>query len=251
MHILYIDDSGDVGNPSEQNFVLGGIAVFERGIFHQITAADNCVAGFNLGDQADIELHGSPMYNGRGGVWSSVHRPKREQMIKDALATVRSAASVRMFAAVVDKGAVSPEDPIQLAFEELCNRFNLFLERINNRNPRESHRGLIVMDESRHERPLQALARHFRVNGGRWGRFRNLAEVPLFVDSKASRLIQLADLVAYATWRKYEHSDGRFFDPLIPRFDSDGGIIHGLVHRRGSRECFCPACHSRRAFRGP
>jgi hypothetical protein len=107
-----------------------------------------------------------------------------------------------------------------------------------------------VMDESRHERPLQALARHFRVNGGRWGRFRNLAEVPLFVDSKASRLIQLADLVAYATWRRYEHSDGRFFDALIPRFDSDGGVIHGLVHRRGQRECFCPACHSRRsAFR--
>ncbi len=250
MHILYIDDSGDVGNPTEQNFVLGGIAVFERGIFHQITAADNCVSGFNLGDQADIELHGSPMYSGHG-VWSSVPRPKREQMIREALATVTSAKSVRMFAAVIDKPAVSPEDPIQLAFEELCNRFNLFLERINNRNPRESQRGLIVMDESRHERPLQALARHFRVNGGRWGNFRNLAEVPLFVDSRASRLIQLADLVAYATWRKYEHSDGRFFDLLIPRFDSDGGVIHGLVHRRGQRECFCPACQSRRlAHRG-
>jgi hypothetical protein len=188
------------------------------------------------------------MYNGRNGVWASVRsRPQREQMIKDALATVMSAASVRMFAVAIDKAAVSPEDPIQLAFEELCNRFNLFLERINNRNPRESQRGLIVMDESRHERPLQALARHFRVNGGRWGRFRNLAEVPLFVDSRASRLVQLADLVAYATWRKYEHSDGRFFDALIPRFDSDGGIIHGLVHRRGQRECFCPACYSRRA----
>jgi len=248
MHILYIDDSGDVENPDERHFVLGGIAIFERGIYHQIVAADACVERFGLGDQATIELHGSPMYNGRDGVWASVKkRSQREQMIKDALSTVSSAASVRMFAVAIDKTAVSPEDPIQLAFEELCNRFNLFLERINNRNPRESHRGLIVMDESRHERPLQALARHFRVNGGRWGRFRNLAEVPLFIDSRASRLIQLADLVAYATWRKYEHSDGRFFDPIIPKFDSDGGVIHGLVHRRGrGSDCFCPACHSRR-----
>ncbi|HLW90124.1 MAG TPA: DUF3800 domain-containing protein, partial [Roseiarcus sp.] len=185
MHILYIDDSGDVENPDERHFVLGGIAIFERGIYHQIVAADACVERFGLGDQATIELHGSPMYNGRDGVWASVKkRSQREQMIKDALSTVSSAASVRMFAVAIDKTAVSPEDPIQLAFEELCNRFNLFLERINNRNPRESHRGLIVMDESRHERPLQALARHFRVNGGRWGRFRNLAEVPLFIDSR-------------------------------------------------------------------
>lgn len=96
------------------------------------------------------------------------------------------------------------------------------------------------------EKPLQALARHFRVNGTRWGHFRNLAEVPLFVDSKASRLVQLADLVAYATWRKYELGDGRFFDPLIPMFDADGGVIHGLFHYRGrTDECFCPACLSR------
>jgi hypothetical protein len=43
MHILYIDDSGDVENPTERHFVLGGIggiAIFERGIYHQIVAAD-------------------------------------------------------------------------------------------------------------------------------------------------------------------------------------------------------------------
>ena len=57
-------------------------------------------------------------------------------------------------------------------------------------------RGLIIMDESKHELALQSLARQFRIGGARWGHFRNLAEVPLFVDSKASPLIQLADLVA-------------------------------------------------------
>jgi len=247
MHILYVDDSGDVENPNERYFVLGGIAIFERGIYHQILAADECVAGFGLGDPTEIELHGSPMYSGRGGVWRAVReRTRREQMIKDALSVVSSARSVRLFAVALDKTAVGAEDPIELAFEELCNRFNRFLQRTNNRSSTESHRGLIVMDESKHERPLQALARHFRVNGGRWGRFRNLAEVPFFVDSRASRLVQLADLVAYATWRRYEHSDGRFFDPIISKFDADGGVIHGLVHRRGNVECFCPACYSRR-----
>jgi hypothetical protein len=103
------------------------------------------------------------------------------------------------------------------------------------------------MDESRHELALQTLARQFRVGGARWGHFRNLAEVPLFVDSKASRLIQLADLVAWATYRKYEIQDGRFFEDLIPLFDSDGGVIHGLVHRNNNAPCYCPACMSRQA----
>jgi hypothetical protein len=140
--------------------------------------------------------------------------------------------------------AVSPRDPVEVAFEEICNRFNLFLQRLNNRAS-ENQRGLIVMDDTKHEKPLQALARHFRVNGGRWRKFRNLAEVPMFVDSRASRLVQLADLVAFATWRRYEHQDGRFFEDLLPYFDTEGGVIHGLVHHRRSGQCFCPACASR------
>ena len=36
MHILYVDDSGSVDNPTEAHFVLGGISVFERGLYHQI-----------------------------------------------------------------------------------------------------------------------------------------------------------------------------------------------------------------------
>jgi hypothetical protein len=55
--------------------------------------------------------------------------------------------------------------------------------------------------------------------------------VPLFLDSKASRLIQLADLISFGIFRKYEKDDNRFFDLFAKRFDSDGTTIHGFVHR--------------------
>jgi hypothetical protein len=246
MHILYIDDSGSVENSTERYFVLAGVAVFERAIFHQIKSVDECVRNFQLGDPHDIELHGSPMYAGRGDPWRGVRdRSSREKMIQNALDSLKGQSGLRLFAIIIDKHQASPQDPIALAFEEICNRFNLFLTRMNDRRG-ENQKGLLVMDESKHEKPLQMLAKAFRIDGARWGHFRNLAEVPFFVDSQASRLVQLADLIAWATFRKYEHGDGRFFDSLLPLFDADGGVIHGLFHhRRPSEPCYCPACMSR------
>jgi hypothetical protein len=72
------------------------------------------------------------------------------------------------------------------------------------------------------------LATDFRTIGYTWGVIRNFSEVPLFLDSKASRLIQLADLVADSVFRSFEKGDSRFFQIIEPRFDSEGGIKHGL-----------------------
>jgi len=251
MFILYIDGSGSVSNTNESHFVLAGVAVFERQMFHLIGDLDKLVESFDLGPADEIELHGSPMYGGRGSVWRSIQRSKRQDMMQAALAVLGRAprAGVRAFGVIVNKAAIAPKDPVEYAFEEICNRFNLFLSRnFRSRGGRSQDRqkGLVVMDESHYEQPLQALAREFRVDGTRWGSLGNMAEVPLFVDSKASRLVQLADLVAFALWRRYEHQDGRFFDPIVKCFDSDGGVLHGLVHyRQKNQDCFCPACMSR------
>jgi len=248
VHLLYVDDSGSGSNANERYFVLAGVAVFERRLFHLISAVDDVVGTFRLGDPHEVELHGSPMYSGRKEPWHSIARPRREQMINQALATILDGqTALQLFAMVIDKRGASPRDPVEMAFEEISNRFNLFLQRLNTKRPNDQQKGLMIMDESRHEGALQTLARDFRVHGARWGHFRNLAEVPLFVDSNASRLVQLADLVARATWRKYEHQDGRFFDQLIPKFDADGGVIHGLVHYRapGEEVRYCPACTTR------
>lgn len=252
MFILYIDGSGSIGNPDEAHFVLAGIAVFERQIFHLIRDLDKLVESFDIGPAGQIEIHGNPMYSGRRSPWKSVARPQRVNMMQQTLAVLtRASVSVRAFGVIVHKQTLSPRDPVEYAFEEICNRFNLYLTRkFRSRGGRDEdkQRGLVVMDESRYEQPLQALAREFRLNGTRWGDLRNMAEVPFFVDSRASRLVQLADLVAFSLWRKYEHRDGRFFDPITPRFDNDGGVIHGLVHYKPANEdCFCPACMSRQS----
>ena len=246
MYLLYLDGSGSVRNPNERHFVLAGVAVFERGIYHLISAADKFVSSLGLGDAHDVELHGSVMANGSKTPWKGMERRERLHTIEHGLDLLRDAHwGVQAFAVAVDKHAEAPNDPVEYAFEEVCNRFNLFLSRLY-RKGNGKHRGLIVMDNSHYEETLQGLARRFREEGTRWGTLRNLAEVPLFVDSAASRPIQIADLLAWAVWRRYEYGDTRYFDRIVGRFDKEGGVMHGLVHRRrATDDCHCPACLSR------
>ena len=243
MYLLYLDGSGSVRNPAERNFVLAGLAVFERQIYHLINSADEFVEDLGIGPPQDVELHASYMARGGKGVWKGIVRQERLDTIERAMGILtRAHRSVRAFGVVIEKQAVAPADPVERAFEEICNRFNLFLSREQSRSD-VPQRGLIVMDKSNYEETLQGLASRFRERGTRWGNMRNLAEVPMFVDSKATRLIQLADLLAWAIWRRYEYSDTRYFDVVVNRFDRTRGVIHGLVHYKGSpSSCSCPAC---------
>jgi hypothetical protein len=75
------------------------------------------------------------------------------------------------------------------------------------------------------------LAREFKYTGHTYGVTRNYAEVPVFIDSQASRLIQLADLVAYAIFLKFERGDDRYYKSIERCFDSEGGVVHGLYVR--------------------
>jgi Protein of unknown function (DUF3800) len=232
MHLFYADESGSISDPNQQYFVLAGLAVFERET-HWIEQELNKIASrFKPNDPHSIELHGSPMRSGSHG-WKDYPREDREQAILDALDVgikSRYPKQVRLFGAVLEKKNFAGEDIAQVAFEQVSSRFDMFLGRLY-RQKKDSQRGLILFDKSGTEQRIQTLAREFKYSGHSFGVTRNYAEVPVFIDSRASRLIQLADLIAYALFRKFEHNDSRYFEVIEGCFDSEGGVVHGLYHR--------------------
>ena len=231
MHLLYLDESGSVGDPSQRFFVLAGFSVFERDP-HWIEKDLNDIAlRFDPNQPESIELHGNPMRSGRGR-WRHVPSADRERAISDALiigVRQRSPRNVRLFAAVLEKSKYSGQDVAQVAFEQISSRFDQYLGRLHRKG--DTQRGLIIFDKCSTERRIQTLAREFKTSGHTFGVTRNFADVPVFVDSQATRLIQLADLIAYAIFRKYEHNDDRFFNIISHCFDTDGGVVHGLYCR--------------------
>jgi len=247
MYILYLDDAGSTRNPQENHLVLGGISVFERHTYYFTQQLDALAATIDPVNPKGVEFHASEIFSGRTVPWNKY--PKKEDrinIIKNVLNIVRNSYKQNVaFACIVHKASYPGRDPMEMAFEELCSRFNLHLNRRHTTH-HDSHKGIIVLDECSSETSLQRLTADFRSLGTRWGVIRDLAEVPLFANSKASRLIQIADHIAYAVFRRYEAGDTSYLDIILPKFDSDGGIIHGLAHKTVINGCMCPACLSRR-----
>ena len=227
MHLLYIDESG-YPNSADQCFVLAGVSVFERHAYFLARDLDKIAARFELAHPNIVELHGSPMFSGNKA-WRKYPRADREQAIKDALHVLAtSSQGNRIFAAVLKQGSMPASDMMEHCFLQLASRFDYYLGRLQNKY---QARGMLLFDKSVHEVAIQNKTTVYRNIGHDWGRLKHFAEVPAFIDSKSSRLIQLADLVAYAIFRKYSRDDDRFFSIIKSRFDSDQGQQHGLYVR--------------------
>jgi hypothetical protein len=247
MYLLYLDDSGSVNNAHEEYFVLGGIAVPEKSSRWLSYELEKLAEEIHPENPRKVEFHASEIFGGRNEIWKNFAREERIEIIKSVFKVFDNAyTEIVTFACAVHKASFPKDDPVTMAFEDLSSRFNMYIQRVSSEE--YNHKGLIVLDKSSHETSLQTLAHKFRDEGNRWGDYlRNICEVPLFVDSKASRITQLADHISYAVFRRYNAGDLNYFKLIEGRFDQSDGIIHGLCHRQTYKpDCTCPACITRR-----
>ncbi len=251
MYLLYLDESGNENDPNDRYFVLGGIALFERQTYF-LTQAIEQVQDKHFPNHQPIPFHASEIRSGRD-LWRGVTPEKRQTVLNDIYtAVINSPARGRvLFAAAVEKTReVWGEAAVEKATEQICRRFDIFLQR-QFQDHDNAQRGLIVFSEGRFDARAKIWVRGFHQRGTQWGAINNLADIPYFAAMRESRLLQAADLISHATWLLYERRDARLIRSLLSCFDTQDGIIHGLVHVRvdSAQPCECPACYSRR-YRG-
>jgi hypothetical protein len=245
MYLLYLDDAGSAANPAEEYFVLGGICVYEAQVDWFSRELDKLATPY-ASNPEDVEFHASAIFSRRDSPWNCLSIDDARGVLKSVLrVAAASYNTARLFACAIHKASYPSHDPVELAFEDLCQRFDFFLNRL--RAQGDQQRGLLVLDKTTRETSIQKLAREFRKTGTRWGALKYIADTPFFVDSRASRLVQIADHVAYSVFRRYNAGDAQYFDIIASRFDEADGVIHGLVHKHADyKTCTCPACLSRR-----
>jgi hypothetical protein len=251
--LLYIDESGTFDQDIEHS-IVGGLAVHAADIQHFRAGVDAIIADYLDAQNRDIELHATAMRSGSGR-WRKIPQGVRHGLLQALVHYVGDYESptgnaFSLLAVVRAPHAVPTADPLERMFEELLLRFRSLLERSSTSDAPGV--GLVVADEAKHERVVQPLVAKWRETGiarRPWvGPLDRIVEVPLFVDSGATRLLQAADIIAHAVYQYYERGDPSWLGPLLPAFDTNGAVLHGLVHlSKGYRTCPCPACVSRMA----
>lgn len=266
--MLFVDESGTHG--TSPVFILGGLAVHQEDVYYVQKGLDDILLRHltPLGlEHHRFELHATEIKSpqrqrgpqgGRRGrrapsvsPWSGVPGITRFAILQDVYDFLEhyrpqdSNYPVRMFGAVIDRRY---RDKAKRGYDQVLNKFDEMLGRhFHERGDRQ--RGLVIHDEHQVEADLQSWANDWRSVGSRIGRLHNALHVPLFTDSRSSRLLQAADFVAFALWRSYGVNDDKWLNQLLPTFDHVDAAMHGLIHihpefSRGA--CPCPPCCARR-----
>ena len=215
MYIIYLDESG---THDSRNFVLAGLAVFERETYFLAQEMDRLQGKYFPGQRRPINLHASALGAPDGDVElpsNELSAEQRIELLREVYPIIAESRS-RLFGVVIDK-TVIPSNQYERGFEEIVSRFDQMLARFYSQNNQQ--RGLIVVAESSYRENIELLARDIAERGHRWGETHNLADIPYFTPAGSTRLLQLADFVSNAIFRRYERSDARAFDVLMPHFD--------------------------------
>lgn len=207
VQFAYVDESGNSGYNGSRTYTLGCVLVDAQtwpDAFDGFIAFRRFIrARFRLGTR--LELKASWLVRGSGSL--AAHQLGDNQRYAIYRAHMRLAAKLRCsaFAIVIDKGKINNQtrDPRDIAWEYLFQR----LERWSTANNEPI---MLIHDEGEaaRVRGLARKARRANVAGSRFGTgtlrlpARLLVEDPVPRNSAESYFIQLADLCAYAAYRR-------------------------------------------------
>lgn len=174
---------------------------------------------------------------------------ERKRLIDEIAQRVASWAFARLFAECIDKKHFDPtimqRDIGEQAFEQVVSRFELYLA---NLSPDVEHRifGILVHDNNQTVATKHTeMMRNFHQHGTLWTNIFRIIETPLFVDSKLTRMVQLADLCSYALRRYVENDETALFRTIFQRADSARGVAVGVRHFT-RMTCACLICQAHR-----
>lgn len=253
MYLLYVDESGDPrGWSVQRNFVLAALAIHEGQVFGLSKQLDDIQKRYFPDRSVPLGFHATEVRGGRG-VFRELRPDIRERLMSDIYQCIANARfpTLIAFATVMDVSCVeSPDQVLHDTFQDVCQRFNIFLRRQFDFG--KKNKGLLIIDEAHQERYRQLIADFRREGTDYQGFLANLIDIPYFARAHDTRMIQLADFCAYAVFRRYENQDSNYFQYILPRFDRRAAHHppDGLKHLTQKHDtCSCEACTWRREAR--
>lgn len=170
---------------------------------------------------------------------------ERQRFINDVADCVSDWGFARLFAECIDKVHFNPQiarlSLDEQAFEQLISRFERYLQNIDGPNGQRTF-GLLVHDNNETvARKHTRMMRTFHQRGTLWIDIQRIIETPLFVDSKLTSMVQIADLCSYSLRRYIENGEEHLFAKIYNRADRHLGRVVGVRHFT-NEACQCTIC---------
>ncbi len=208
MYLLYMDESGDPGFGNNNNFVLAGVAVHEGQVFRLGKQLDDIQARFFPSRQLLLGFHAYDIHGGKNEPFNHLGPTVRNQLMFEIYDCISNAGFPQMvtFATVMDvSSAQSPHQVLHDTFQDVLQRFNIFLTRQFGIGL--ANKGLVIIDQANQARYREMFA-DFKRSGTQFqGPLANVIDIPYFAGRRDTRMLQLADFLAYAVFRRYERND--------------------------------------------
>lgn len=205
MYLCYIDESGTPEVPgTSSHFVLLGIAI---PINKWKDYESSIVKIKEKYDLAGKEIHTAFMLRrfieqDKIQNFEKLSYKEREDFILEIAKQIGRWANARIFAECIDKShynqTKSQYSSINhQAFEQLVSRFETYLK-IATKNLGYKQFGLLIHDNNQTvERKHTEMMTRYQETGTLWTSINGIIETPLFVDSKLTSMVQIADLCSY------------------------------------------------------
>jgi hypothetical protein len=175
---------------------------------------------------------------------------ERISLVREVADIVSGWGFARLFAECIDKVHFDPvrtgRSVEEQAFEQVVTRFHRYLANTQVVGAPRNY-GLLVHDNNQSVAKKHTdLMRHFHQQGTLWSAIDRIIETPMFVDSKLTRMVQIADLCAYSLRRFVENGDSELFRRIFLRADRVGVTAVGVRHY-AVLSCVCEICVAHRA----
>lgn len=177
---------------------------------------------------------------------------ERERFIFDLVSKIKSWTFIRIFAEIIDKNEYHPPQPdltpATQAFERIVTRIEKYLSHISND---QKEYGLLIHDECESVQASHVCnMRQYQRRGTFKSDIKHIIETPLFVSSRYTNMVQIADCCAYALRRYYDSEDTSLYTVIKTRADKIGADVVGFNHYTFNGNCTCDLCISKRRRKG-
>lgn len=229
MHLCFIDESGTpakLGKAEPSTFAIGAIIIPEA-TWQNVRKK---LLGLKISSKYNGEVkwrYFAPSNTDDDNPMLGWEQVRKDEFRSAVFKIITDQRSIRLLACVChcktayENASINTQNDLYFrTYKPITERFQYFLQDIS-RSSGEEHFGIIVADHRGSKDDAKMRQQHERLIEESWNStstYTNFVEGLFFAPSHMSVGIQLADMVAGATWRAFERGDSRFFDMIKGSF---------------------------------